>query len=393
MKIGIVTYVKCDNYGAELQAFALQWKLNKLGYDAEVINLEKRHVDMKRNPFVIWGGIKMRLKHYGLKGLLSIYKKSKETKNRIRVESDYKEKRANKHKLFERFFDEKVRHSGKYYTLEELSKSQELPYDVLIAGSDQIWNFVHTDRLDVYFLMFANRMGKKKVSYAASISIKDIPRKLRNDYGTYLRNIDCLSVRELQGAELIEKYWDLDAEVVLDPTFLISKQEWIGEVAKVPHVEGDYLLIYTLSGSPHIRAMAQDIAKRLSLKVVNIKSNYVEEPNDGTIHFYEIGPAEWVGLWLNAKYVVTDSFHGTAFSINFNIPFTTLVNPVSMMNSRVLSILKITQLESRIVYDEISGLKYPTVLSIDFTLVNRILDEWRNKSINFLSRSLTGNRD
>ncbi|MBR4920424.1 MAG: polysaccharide pyruvyl transferase family protein [Prevotella sp.] len=391
MKIGIITYAKCDNYGAELQAFALQWKLNKLGYDAEVVNLEKRHIDMKRNPDVIWGSIKMRIKRYGFKGLLAIYTKSKETKKRMRVEVDYKEKRANKHKLFEFFFDEKVRHSNRYYTLDEITVAEDLPYDTYIAGSDQIWNYIHTDRLDVYFLMFANKYNAKKISYAASISIYEIPRRMRKIYGEYIRNIDVLSVRELQGAELIMKYWKRKTEVVLDPTFLLQKEEWEKEVAKFPDVEGNYLLIYTLSGSPHIRKMAIGIARQLNLTVVNIKSNYIEEPNDGTIHFYEIGPEEWVGLLSNAKYVVTDSFHGTAFSINFNIPFTILVNPVSMMNSRVLSILKITGLESRIVYDELKDLEIPKQLEIDFESVNSVLNEWKKKSIGFLETALKQN--
>jgi hypothetical protein len=202
-------------------------------------------------------------------------------------------------------------------------------FDCIILGSDQIWNYIHTDRLDVYFLMFANKYKAKKISYAASVSIYDIPEKLRATYKTYFENIDVLSVREFHGADLVKKYSNKTAEVVLDPTFLLTKADWEREVAKDVKVDGDYLLIYTLSGSPHIRKMAWDIAKKLNLKVLNIKSGYKPEPNDGTIHFYEIGPAEWVGLWAKASYIVTDSFHGTAFSINFNKPFTTLVNPSS----------------------------------------------------------------
>ncbi len=388
MKIGIVTYVKCDNYGAELQAFALQWKLNKLGYNAEVINLEKRNLDMKRNPFVIWGGIRMRLKKYGLKGIFSILMKSKETRKKIRIQHDCKEKIENKHKLFEKFFEEKIRHSVQYYTLDAISGTRELDYDVFIAGSDQIWNFVHTDRLDVYFLMFANKYNARKISYAASISINRIPHRLRKIYGDYISNIEQLSVRELHGAKLIKKYWNRDAEVVLDPTFLLTKADWIREVANVPMIKDDYLLIYTLSGSTHIRKMATSIANKLKLKVVNIKSDYMEEPDDDTIHLYEIGPAEWVGLWSNAKYIVTDSFHGTAFSINFNISFTTLVNPVSMMNSRVLSLLEIMQLQSRIVYDNLEELAIPENLTIDFEIVNNILTKWKAKSLDFIITAL-----
>ena len=388
MKIGIVTYVKCDNYGAELQAFALQWKLNSLGYDAEVINLEKRNIDMKRNPDVIMGAIKQRFKQEGVFAIVSIVRKFLETKKRITDEDKYKAINENKHKLFERFFENKVRHSEKYYTLDEISNATDLKYDVYIAGSDQIWNYIHTDRLDVYFLMFANKFKAKKISYAASVSIYDIPKKWRAAYKTYFENIDVLSVRELHGAELVSKYSNKKAEVVLDPTFLLTKEDWVREVANDCGVEGDYLLIYTLSGSPHIRKMAHDIARRLNLKVVNIKSGYSDEPDDGTINVYEIGPAEWVGLWSKAKYVVTDSFHGTAFSINFNIPFTTLVNPNSMMNSRVLSILKIMNLESRIVYDTLKGDLKPNDIDLDFTETNRILKQWKEKSLNFLLHAL-----
>ena len=388
MKIGIVTYVKCDNYGAELQAFALQWKLNSLGYDAEVINLEKRDVDMKRNPDVIKGAVIQRFKKEGIKAFASIIRKAKEVRGRIAAEKRFKKEIENKHLLFEKFFDEKVKHSRKYYTLDEITNDNDLPYNVYIAGSDQIWNYIHTDRLDVYFLMFANKFTAKKISYAASVSIYDIPKKLQNDYKRYFENIDIISVRELHGADLVAKYSDKTAEVVLDPTFLLSRSEWQKEVAVNCDIEDDYLLIYTLSGSPHIRKMALTIAARLNLKVVNIKSNYVEEPDDGTIHMYEIGPAEWVGLWNKAKYIVTDSFHGTAFSINFNVPFTTLVNPNSMMNSRVLSILKITELESRIVYDNIDGIEIPTILDIDFKPVNAIIEKWRSKSLNFLKCAL-----
>lgn len=388
MKIGIVTYVKCDNYGAELQAFALQWKLNSLGFNAEVINLEKRNIDMKRNPDVILGAIKQRLKNEGIKALLSIFRKFKETKRRMNDEGAFKEKDAKKHLLFEKFFEQKVKHSSKYYSLDEISSTKDLDYDVFIAGSDQIWNYIHTDRLDVYFLMFANKYHAKKISYAASISIYDIPKKLRAAYKQYFENIDTISVRELHGADLVKKYSNKTAEVVLDPTFLLSKDDWQREVAVDMNIGADYLLIYTLSGSPHIRKMAQDIAEKKNLKVVNIKSGYSVEPNDGTIHLYEIGPAEWVGLWAKAKYVVTDSFHGTAFSINFNIPFTTLVNPNSMMNSRVLSILKITNLESRIIYDTLSGNLMPDSIEVDFTECNEILNKWKKKSLNFLLDAL-----
>jgi len=106
MKIGIVTYVKCDNYGAELQAFALQWKLNSLGYDAEVINLEKRDIDMKRNPDVIKGAILQRIRKEGpIKAFVSVLRKVFEVRKRIVAEKKYALQIKNKHRLFEDFFE------------------------------------------------------------------------------------------------------------------------------------------------------------------------------------------------------------------------------------------------------------------------------------------------
>ena len=265
MKIGVITFVKCDNYGAELQAFALQWKLNSLGYDTEVINLEKKNIDMKRNPDVIVGAIKQRIKKDGIKAIISIFRKIKETRKRVADEIAYKDLDERKHKLFELFFEKKIKHSDKYYSLDDITTASDLEYDIYIAGSDQIWNYIHTDRLDVYFLMFANKFHAKKISYAASISIYDIPRKLRSIYKTYFENIDYISVRELHGAELVRKYSNKRAEVVLDPTFLLSKEDWIRNVAHDVPVDGDYLLIYTLSGSQHIRSKAHCIAKKMGL--------------------------------------------------------------------------------------------------------------------------------
>ena len=119
MKIGVITFVKCDNYGAELQAFALQWKLNSLGYDTEVINLEKKNIDMKRNPDVIVGAIKQRIKKDGIKAIISIFRKIKETRKRVVDEIAYKDLDERKHKLFELFFEKKIKHSDKYYSLDD----------------------------------------------------------------------------------------------------------------------------------------------------------------------------------------------------------------------------------------------------------------------------------
>ena len=248
---------------------------------------------------------------------------------------------------------------------------------------------MHTDFLDVYFLKFANKWNAKKISYAASISVPDIPEKLRLKYKNLFENMDVISVRELNGKSLVEKYSNKKATVVLDPTLLITKDEWKEYVANEIRTNEKYVLIYTLSGSKYIYELAMNIASRIDkhCKVINIKSNFIPEKDDKIEHLYQVGPKEWVGLMLNAAYVVTDSFHGTAFSINFNIPFSTLLNPSSNMNSRVLSILEITDLKDRIIYDDGSK-AIPQNLNIDYQEVNKTINKWRKKSEDFITTSI-----
>lgn len=387
MKIGIVTYVKCDNYGAELQAYALQWKLNKLGYDAEVIDLEKIEKDLASNTSSIIPAIVNRFKVLGWKAPWSILRLVINVlKRKVTAQKNIDNIKI-KHQLFTDFFENYIRHSNKYYTIAEIRKTIDLNYDVYIAGSDQIWNYMHTDNLDVYFLEFAKKFKAKRVSYAASISVSHIPDSKKETYKELLPNIQYLSVRELQGAKIIKELTGLEAEVVLDPTLLINSNEWKENVIQLPEFKEKYVLIYTLSGSSYIKRLSQYIAKKLNCKIVDMRIDFQKNKNDKIITCYDLGPREWVGLISKAEYVITDSFHGTAFSINFNKPFTTLVNPVSNMNSRVLSILEITQLTNRIIYDDGKN-TMPKDLTVDFTFVNQIIEQWRKKSIDFIHKSL-----
>lgn len=387
MKIGIVTFVKCDNYGAELQAYALQWKLNQLGYDAELIDLQKIEKDLASNASSILPAIKNRFKVYGWKAPFEIGKLVVDVLQRKLAAKKNESNAEEKHKLFLDFFDKFIRHSNRYYTIEEIRQATDLPYDVYIAGSDQIWNYMHNDNLDVYFLEFAKEFGARRISYAASISAASIPAKYQDEYRNLLKNIQYLSVRELHGAKLIKELTGRDVEVVLDPTLLVTSEEWQNNVAKNPLSGEKYVLVYTLSGSKYIQELCDNIAGRLGCKVVNMKINFRKDDSGKMTDLFDLGPQEWVGLISGASYVVTDSFHGTAFSINFNKPFTTLVNPVSNMNSRVLSILKIMGLEDRIIYDD-GTRKMPKELYVDYTEVNKRMEEWRHKSLSFIKKSL-----
>lgn len=264
MKIGIVTYVKCDNYGAELQAYALQWKLNKLGYNAEVIDLQKIEKDLASNASSVIPAIVNRFKLLGWKAPWSIFKLIINVLKRKLTAQKNEDNIKAKHKLFIDFFENNIKHSTKHYTINEIRKVTGLDYDVYIAGSDQIWNYMHTDDLDVYFLEFAKKFKAKRMSYAASISVSHIPESKQELYKRLVSNIQYLSVRELQGAKIIKELTGRNAEVVLDPTLLINSHEWKENVAQAPDIKEKYVLIYTLSGSSYIKRLSQYIANKLN---------------------------------------------------------------------------------------------------------------------------------
>lgn len=391
MKIGIITFVKCDNYGAELQAYALQKKLNLLGYDAEVIDLEKEKGVVEGSFSSYKNAILNRYKQYGLiKGSLKIIELIKDKYNARKAFAASSDKVKERHKIFEKFFNDYIKHSTKFYTLEEMRNIQNLPYNTLIAGSDQIWNYMQTRYLDVFFLMMANRWKAKKISYAASFSVSRIPKNKRAMYKQYLENMDAISVREITGVDIVKDCSGRKAITVLDPTLLLNRNEWIEYIGKKDYLPKDkkYVVIYTLSGSHYIYTLAKKIAKKLSAEVVNIKLSFSKvKGDDDIIHIWNAGPREFISIFSQAVYVITDSFHGTAFSINFNIPFTTLLNPASNINSRALSILKLTGTESRLIYDNGEN-KEPNTLEVDFAPINKIIEENRRKSLKFIKENL-----
>lgn len=386
MKIGIVTFVKADNYGAELQAYALQKKLNMMGYDAEVLDLEKEQGVMSSSKRNIYISLKNRIRYYGFwRGCNKFIQAVLETLSERQANKNNQEQIKAKHKIFEHFFENKIKHSPEYIKLDDLA-NKNLPYDIYIAGSDQIWNYMQTNRLDVFFLKFANRFHARKISYAASFSVPSIPKDLENVYKPLIENLDAISVRENNALEIISKLSRKNAVQVLDPTLLLNRSEWVNDVAKPNYLPNlnKVVVIYTLSGSKYIYELAKGIAKKLDANVVNIKNGFSRvKGDDGIIHIMDAGPQEFISLLNKAVYVITDSFHGTAFSINFNIPFTTLLNPVSNINSRALSLLEMCKLTSRMIYDDGNN-AFPKTLTVDFTEANDILSAWRKKSIDYL---------
>lgn len=378
-KIGIVTILKVNNYGAELQAYATQKALRLMGYDAEIIDYlfykNPRHKRTKASAPTS----KMSIKKHLQELLFPIVVRWKTRRFR-----EAQEVRSGK---FEQFHAENTRQSECYDTLDKLMAAQ-LDYDVLISGSDQVWNPGIYSNLDPYLLRFGTD-GMKRVAYASSFGVSSLPDDVKEYYKTALQKYSSISVREDKAVDLVKGISGRDAQLVLDPTLLLNKKQWL-EVAKpvngLPIVP--YILIYELSAIPYIKQVAKFISKQTGMPIVRICQNAtIEDPEKDIINIIDAGPAEFLYLFDKAGIVVTNSFHGTAFSINFSKQFYTVIPNGKSNNSRQKSILKLMDCEDRILTEDSP---MPEFKILDIIQVEMKLESERKKSLNYLKNAIDG---
>lgn len=376
-KISIITITKVNNYGAELQSFALQHKMQMMGADAEIIDyLFYKNREFRREkisePFYPFP-LKKRVKEY----LLPIVEWIKALPNR----------KANLRRAagFEAFHKKNTRFSQKRYRSYSELYNAQLDYDIYCVGSDQVWNPSCFTNLNPYFLTFAPK-DKHKFSYASSFGVSSIPESAKEGYQLGLNNLDCISVRERSGVSLVKQIANKEATEVVDPTLLLSSSEWhqVASTNKVPR--GRYLLIYTLTDSPIATQAAIDIAKEKGLNVVRIcKGAYVQDKKEsGITNIIDAAPDDFIGLFEHADFVVTNSFHGTVFSLIFNRQFLIYLKRGKANNSRQEDLLKNVELSNRIVYEG----DEPNKDAIDFSQANALLANLKEKSEAYLKKNI-----
>lgn len=378
-KIGIITIFNVENYGAELQAYATQKALQTMGYDAELINypyfVSPRHkaTKMSRPVFPISMKLHIIKKCLPLVNMLKGLRSGNANRNRTRH--------------FEEFQTANTRLSKEYRTMDALYEAN-LGYDACIVGSDQVWNPNNNTSLDPYFLSFVS--SGRKLSYASSIGVSVLPDYTYEYYRKAFNSLDAISVREEQAVGLVKQVSGKSAQWVLDPTLLLNKEQWL-EVAKpTMGMPEKYVLLYELTPCPYLKILAKHIAEVKGCKVIRITkdANRVEADED-VVNVIDAGPAEFLGLFKGADFVVTNSFHGTAFSINFNKPFYVVTPARKSNNSRQQSILRLFGLTGRLLLD---GAPLPTEgqFALDFAQVNARLEEERAKSMNYLTKAING---
>lgn len=380
MKIGIITILKVNNYGAELQAYATQAILKRLGYDAEIIDYF-----FYKNPDFVKTQRSAPLFHFPLKKRMAeyIYPILSCLKNAADGEALNRRK-----KRFEKFHKEHTSMSLTYKSIDELYKAR-MDYDVYMTGSDQVWNPGIYSSLSPYFLDFAPQ-GHRRIAYAASFGVSQIPEYARKFYAKYLQTYDAIGVREKNAVEIVKKIAGIEAQWVLDPTLLLSKEEWWQVFSPLDVTSMPYILLYELTPCRYIRQLAEHISSLQKWKIVRIcKSASKEDKNLAILNIIDAGPAEFLYLFSKAEFIITNSFHGTAFSVNFQRPFYTVLPLRKQNNSRQRSLLELLGLTKRLL---VEGDDFPenVELMIDYKPINKILEIERAKSTQFLKEAIHG---
>lgn len=370
MKIGIITCHNVYNYGASLQAYALQTFLQRYGHDVHIINYQPIYLSFHYHyssyiPQSVYKAIPS-LTNPLIKIVYCIYRY-------ILSLRTYTLKR-----LFDKFTNEKLNLTQKYKTLDSL-KSNCPKFDLYIAGSDQIWNssIMENGKDGAFYLSFISG-SPKKISYAASFGSTKISEIHRNKIKAWLSGLDAISVREESGKDLIEGM-GLRADCVCDPVFLLSKEEWSKLVE--PYCGNKYVLLYTIGDIPdHILNKAREIANRKKMQLYCLSSRKDKRIDKNIIN---AGPKEFVSYFFNADFVVSNSFHATSFSIIFNKQFLTYKYYSVSNSSRMVNILQKANLLNRFEVDDVSSLK-----EIDFTEANGNITNYQEYSRKWLLNHL-----
>lgn len=362
MKVGIITYHRAHNYGAVLQCYALSTMLIKLGHEVEVIDYYPAYFQSQYALFSLTTFKSLSLKAkvaYLAKFILSIHIK----RQRAKVFNEF----INNLPLSQRRYDS---------TIDEITG-----YDALIFGSDQIWNPLLTGGEDK---VFSGKMIKNKalfISYAASTNPSVCDKAHKPYFTDILKRFDAISVRENSLMNYLNSIVPASAKVVLDPVLLLDKFQW--EKIAIQPKENNYLLIYTVPQHKSVRRLAEMIALAKGLKIIEIKPCVSPRYQRGVLQ--TVSPHEFLGYFRHASFVVTTSFHGTAFSIKFNRQFITLRLGTGV-DDRAMNLLSSIGLNKRLMlHDKLSV----PANEIDYSLVTPKLNMLINESVNFIKLSLS----
>lgn len=325
-KIGIMTFHTALNYGAVFQTYALEKILMDMGHDVKVIDYRCPYTDKIYKPFYVSDG---KYLNALVRGILfgRIIKKK-----RIR---------------FNKFLENRIRLSQPIENINLLNEITD-EYDYFISGSDQVWSPISAGFDKAYFLPFAT--DEKKLSYAASIGATNVSDKIISELKNRLSGFSCLSVREQSAKNMLEANGvDRSIYVHPDPTLLLQESDW-QELCDERAIKEDYILIFNVEKPIKDIEFAKKYANKYNLKIVYINDRTVKK--DASITYIEAPtPEQFLSLFKNASLIVTNSFHGTVFSIIFKKNFYVELDNQKQYNVRVKGLLEELKIYNRTIDD------------------------------------------
>lgn len=359
MRIGIVTQPLSRNYGGILQNYALQQTLIKLGHTPYTFDLGK----------YTW-------RDWAILTIKSVIKKilGRQCSFPANPNTFYA-----KECILRRFVDNYISmtHPRTYTPIAKQIISYNL--DAIIVGSDQVWRPKYNYRIGAMYLDFTKGFDIKRIAYAASFGTDEweYTKKQTLSCKTLLEKFDAISVREKSGVDMCKTHFGTDAMHLLDPTLLLTKEEYKQLVTHIPEVKTKYLFAYILDPTDEKIQYVTRYAENLGLEVV-VKGVDAQLSEEDSVE-------NWIAIFRDAQYVITDSFHGSVFSIIFNKPFIALGNRARGM-VRFDSLFEAFDLGNRLV--DLSEKESVIVHTVDWTKVNVKIDTYRKKSFEFLSTNL-----
>lgn len=368
-RVGIITIQKCDNFGADLQAYALGAKLRSLGYDAENIDYlfykHPRHQGGKLEKPVLPISVKNRIKEF----LSPIVATLKGLRNRCVA--------MERRKRFDEWFNTNVKVGREYRSVKSLYDDPP-KYDVYVTGSDQVWNPRLYSNIQPYFLDFAPK-DKRCIAYASSIGVPTISPLVYETYRKLLARYSAIGVREPTSERIIAGMGlGVPVKTVVDPTLLLTRGEWLAVSRKPKDIRPySYVVEYNLEKKGSVHAFAMRCAKQLSVSLIDITTS-------------AYGPGEFLWLVAHARAAVVCSFHGTVFSAMNKVPFYSVYQESSGKNGgRIALFANSIGLGERMVsYSKLDTIQLD--FNVDFTNAEQSLEKMRHDSTEFLCAAVEG---
>lgn len=369
-RVGIITMHRVVNYGSALQAWATQKVITQLGYSATIIDYvypNREHIKKKKLKEYIMFFFRYCM-HF-LQGF----------------------PQAKKKKAFVDFWKKNYHLTITYHTANEIRVNPP-DFDIYLAGSDQIWNPIHIKNDDNFLLGFVP-IGKKCISYASSFAQKQLDEKSALIVKRCLPQFSHISVRENNGASIVASLLHKKAEVCLDPTLLLSHKDYcfLEKQSKIK-IDRPFMLVYILQYAynpyPYATEFIREAYKQTGLHIVCLDFSAKQHLGIKDVIYLRdsVGPAEFVYLFANASLVITTSFHGTAFSLNFEKPFYSILNDKSSDDDRMKSLIDNCGVSERGI------IKNSAIGNIDMSInkqqISSSLEKLRVKSMVYLRNAL-----